>query len=85
MNSPLFETLAAALDSAFAEFKAKGAVLVDEQNMRDKFAIGGLSYGETKEAHGEIAALKGRKTKKYAHLTIYRKESGRYEVVAYVL
>lgn len=85
MNSPLFETLSEALNSALAEISAKGAVLANEQALRDTFAIGGLQYEETKEGHAEIITLKGKATKKWAHVTIYRKESGRYEVVAYVL
>lgn len=78
------ETLGQAIEQGHKNFENSGAVLVDHQE-DTKFVYGGLAYGETKEAHYEIATLKGKKTKKYAHMTIYRMESGRYELTTYIL
>ena len=49
------------------------------------FNNGGLAYGTTKKAHYELESLKGKKTKKYFHVTIFRKENGRYEMTCYIL
>jgi hypothetical protein len=50
----------------------------------DTFA-GGVTYGATVSEHIELATLKGRPTRKYAHAVVYRMESGRYELTFYIL
>lgn len=80
------ETLSQALNEAIAELTSRGCVFTDEQlHLRDPFVHGGMAYGDTKRAYGELATLKGKKTFKYAHVTIYRAETGRYEQTNYIL
>ena len=84
-NYPLFhETLSAAVEAAHVYFAAIGAVLASD-TIREAFMFGGIPYGQTKEGHGEISTLRGKSTKKFAHVTIYRMDSGRYELTCYVL
>jgi hypothetical protein len=84
--SPWHDTLSQALDAGMVELKERATISPEqEQQMRETFAFGGLRYGETKQAHGELESYKGKPTKKFAHLTIYRAESGRYEITTYVL
>lgn len=82
--SPFADTLSAALESARSYFADAGAVLASE-DWTNTFCFGGVGYEETKETHAEIATLKGKATKKWAHVTIYRMSSGRYEMNAYIL
>lgn len=77
------ETLAGAVRHAIDSLVRRGIVLADNAIER-AFESGGVSYGHTVEAHGEIATLKGKATKKWAHVTIYRMDSGRYELTVYV-
>ena len=44
-----------------------------------------VKYGETRRADFEIFTLKGKQSKKWFHISIYRAETGRYELTAYVL
>lgn len=82
--SPFTDTLSAALDSARAYFAEAGAVLSSD-DWTNTFCFGGMGREETKESHAEIATLNGKATKKWAHVTIYRLSSGRYEMNAYIL
>ena len=82
--SPWHNTLSQALDVGIAEIKAR-AEFKNEQDIRDPFVFDGIKYGCTKEGHAELATYKGKSTKKFAHITIYRAETGRYEVTAYCL
>ena len=45
----------------------------------------GISYGTTAELHGELSEYNGRPTRKFAHASVYRLESGKYELTFYVL
>lgn len=46
----------------------------------------GIKYGETREGHFPIEALKGKATKKAFHVTIYRMDqTGTYELTCYIL
>jgi len=44
-----------------------------------------ISYDSKDERHYEILSIKGKKTKKYLHVCIYRHDSGRYELNQYIL
>lgn len=87
MKSPWHDTLGQALDAAFAELKEGGAVISTENETlaREAFAFGGMKYNETRISNVPLDSLKGKPTKKFGHATIYRAESGRYEVTTYVL
>lgn len=81
------ETLGSALNAGMAELVARPAVLCteSEQTAREKYTFGGMVYGETKSADVKLISYKNKPTKKWGHITIYRHESGRYEVNTYVL
>jgi hypothetical protein len=83
--SPWHDTLSQALNAGISEMQSRGAVLLNEQELREGFAFGGMRYNETKMGHAPLESYANKPTKKYAHVTIYRAESGRYEVTAYVL
>ncbi len=86
-NSPWCESLSLALTAAFAEIEGRQVVIAPDmrQEAENVFIFGGMSYNETKSANIPIVTLQGKPTKKYAHITIYRAESGRYEVTTYLL
>lgn len=77
------ETLFKAVETGLTYATDKKAE-INADTIRERFS-GGMVYGETKEAHAEIVSLKGKPTKKWFHLTIWRDMSGRYEVNTYIL
>ncbi len=84
--SPFTETLNAALESIKAELVNRGVILSEGcADWLDVFTFGGLAYGTNKEAHAAIFTIKDKPTKKWAHATIWRHETGRYEWNLYVL
>lgn len=87
MQANWHETQSQAVDLAVSELKARGAGIAPdiEQDMREGFGNGGQRYGETKIANIPLVTYKGKPTKKFGHITIYRAESGRYEQVNYIL
>ena len=84
-NSPYFETLGAAV-VAFLNYTTdmRAVLAVSEDSVHSAFD-GGVSYGQTVSRDFEIATLKGKATKKFAHATLYRMASGRYELTNYIL
>ena len=44
-----------------------------------------MKYNEVRNCNLEVATLKGKPTRKYAHIVIERLDSGRYEPILYVL
>lgn len=46
---------------------------------------GGIEYDTDRSVNVELASFRGRATRKYGHITIYRLETGRYEWNFYVL
>ncbi len=83
-TSPFQETLSACLTNAANQFEDSGVVFTQPEIFK-AFQYGGMGYKETKTASEEIETIKGKKTKKMAHLTIWRDETGRYEWNAYIL
>lgn len=81
------DTLGQALDAGIIEIKSGSAVMSEaaEAELRERFAVDGVKYNDTKQGHAPLESYKGKPTKKYAHISIYRAESGRYEVTSYVL
>jgi len=77
------ETLAAAVETAKNEILSHKGIIVSGSSC--PFQSGGMVYGEVKSADYELESYKGKKTKKYAHITITRFETGRYEQVNYIL
>lgn len=79
-------TLSSAINAVNAHLLTRKIVIAEnEKNWTDVFCFGGLAYGENKEAHFPIASLKEKPTRKFGHVTIWRNESGRYEVNFYIL
>lgn len=78
-----FETLYSALDSVRIDAEKRQIVFNNEAAF-ERFSSG-MVYGETRESHCEIESIKGKKTAKWLHITVWRHETGRYEVNHYVL
>jgi len=74
------ETLSDALDCAENDLEQ----VVLDGDFREDFAYGGIPYGTSKSSHTKIVSIKGKPTKKYFHVNIYRLDSGRYELVSYI-
>ena len=84
--SPYTETLGHALAAIKDELVNRGVILSEGcADWLDVFTFGGLAYGTSKEAHAAIFTIKDKPTKKWAHATIWRHETGRYEWNLYVL
>ncbi len=81
-----FETLGEAVRSFVAQTFAKGGTLAANEHaeIAEKFN-GGVSYGQTVSRSFELLSFKGKPTKKWAHATLYRMDSGRYELTTYIL
>ena len=85
-NEIYFETLGEAVRAFVAQTFDKGGVLVENEHagVADAFN-GGVSYGQTVSRSFELLSFKGKPTRKGAHVSLYRMESGRYELTCYVL
>ena len=77
------DTLSACLDKAMEKFTSEGVEFAEESPFRP-FYYGGIPYNTDKVGHEEIKQIKGKGTRKYAHLTIWRDRHGIYEWNAYV-
>jgi hypothetical protein len=85
MQDIYFETLGKALDS-FSDYLAKNrAVTLATQSDMAMAFNGGVSYEQTVSRSFEIATLKDKTTRRYAHITLYRMKSGKYELTNYIL
>ena len=82
-NDTYFETLSAALDAVRERVEKKGYT-VDENEMFTQFGTGGINYLETKRV--TIALLRNGIPDKRRSVTIaiYRMDSGKYELTAYM-
>ena len=78
-------TLCEALSALAIHIASREIVLVETNELETPFQYGGISYGTHKEANAEIATVKGKRTKKWAHVCIWRRESGTYEINFYIL
>jgi hypothetical protein len=83
MNNTYFETFGAALDGALRAADLNRALLHHPEDVR-ALANEPLNYGETRRGSFSIELLRDRRTRKYFHVVLYRPESGRYELTAYV-
>jgi hypothetical protein len=78
------ETLSQALTYAQNRLDEEKAVPV-ELDWANAFQFDGVPYGTNKSVNIELALLKGKPTRKWAHLTVWRLDSGRYEWNVYIL
>lgn len=84
-----FETLSGALDQVRKQVESLGYSL-DEEELQFQFGTGGISYGQTKSAvipllkdGQEIVGKSGKSLNRGISISIYRMDSGRYELTAY--
>lgn len=80
------ETLSNAIDQVRNEIIDRDIALTEDVRCQfeNAFVYGGIAYGQTKRASFEIATIRGRTTRKYLHVIVYRFETGRYELTYYV-
>lgn len=79
-----YETLALAVEGAIAE-AGKSRVELARPIEIWNLCQDPLSYGQVRSQNCEILRYKGKPTKKWFHVVISRLDSGRYELVTYVL
>lgn len=77
-----FENVVDCWLEAALRLQRAGAVLENSEWQQD---ISAVNYGDTRRWSYAIASLKGKPTKKWFHFAIYRLDSGRYELTAYIL
>ena len=88
-NDTYFETLSATLEYVRGAVEKMGYGL-DEEGLNFQFGSGGVSYGQTKSANinllkngEEILSKGGKPLNRAVHISIYRMDSGRYELTMY--
>ena len=79
-------TLTEAVESCIGYLIEQGVILTMEarEQVASRF-MGGCRYGERICCDVPIQSLRGKGTRKYAHIVVERLDSGRYEPIAYVL
>jgi hypothetical protein len=80
-----YETLSETLEAALGNLAKRKGELSDGVDFHEPFQYGGIPYGTYKSASFALSALRGKPTRKAFHVSIYRMESGRYELTDYVL
>jgi hypothetical protein len=78
------ETLGAAVTAAFDAMRSH-AVYDPNLEMENPYQYGGIRYGESKNFDFPLESYRGKPTKKFGHINVWRDEKGTYEVNAYVL
>lgn len=84
MNGIYFETFAAAVDAIFTAAyanKCEFAKPTEVWNLTQE----PLNYLQTRTGDFALASRKGKPTRAYFHASIYRMDSGRYELTTYIL
>jgi len=88
VTSPFYETLGQALDALEVYIQKERAVLDPQEHpegVREPFALDGIAYETKKDANYKLISYKGKPTRKYLHVSIYRMPTGRYELTHYVM
>ena len=83
-----FGTLSECADACEVRLDLADAILLNNNSTPAEIigsGIGPVSYGETRQASYEIFTLKGKPTRKWFNVSIYRMESGNYELTTYIL
>jgi hypothetical protein len=89
--SPYFGTLTEAVNSLQLVLDAAQADMMDScatwegPAWHEELTREPVNYGTTLRKSFEIFTLKGRQTRKFFHVVIYRTEGGLYEVTSYIL
>jgi hypothetical protein len=79
-----FETFAAAVDGARADAEQIRATLKPTEDLAS-LTREPLFYEQTRQGDFELDFFRGKPTRKFFHVSIYRLDSGRYELTTYVL
>ncbi len=79
-----FERLDQAVSAALARAEAQGVVLSRAHDFESMLSRP-LAYGEDTSASCAIVTLRGKATRKYFNVQIWRSERGIYELNSYVL
>lgn len=84
--SHLHETGWAVSEAISREVEARPIVLsAESEEILSSSMSEGMRYGEIRRINVPIESLSGRSTRKWFHAVVERMESGRYELVSYVL
>jgi alanine-alpha-ketoisovalerate/valine-pyruvate aminotransferase len=75
------KSLSDAIEAAKNELKMKGAVLAENEGV----IFSPIGYGVTLSRDYKLESFKGKQTKKWGHIVIYRMDSGNYEQTNYIL
>lgn len=78
------ETLGEAVNEVHETLKREGIELIDAGTISDRYQFDGIPYGQTKDCHAEVSTVKSKTTRKWVHVSIYRMDSGRYELTLYL-
>lgn len=84
MSDIYYNTFAGAIDAAKLAADAAHAQLSKPTELWS-LCQEPLFYGQTRTASFSLEALNGKPTRKFFHVTIYRMDSGRYELTTYIL
>jgi hypothetical protein len=85
MQDTYFPTLGQALEAFATKVENGKGVFADRDSVFSSCDGMGVPYGQTVSRDFALASLKGKATKKFAHFSLYRMESGTYELTSYVL
>jgi hypothetical protein len=89
MSTPILPAYHAALNPALTALSnhllEREIVLKEEGSLESPYHFDGIPYGTHKSANAEILTIKGKPTRKWGHVTIWRETNGRYEINFYVL
>jgi hypothetical protein len=89
MSTPTLPAYHVALNPALTALSnhllEREIVLKEEGSLESPYHFDGIPYGTHKSAHAEILTIKGKTTRKWGHVTIWRETNGRYEINFYVL
>jgi hypothetical protein len=81
---PYYETFSGAIHGAIFASQVAQAVRTAPAEIWE-LCSEPLNYGCTRSRSFALLTLRGKPTRKYFHVTIYRLDSGRYELTTYVL
>ena len=80
-----YETLGAVIDEIFGRAIDARAEFKDRNDEVLSALDNPVSYGQVRNYNFELGTIKGRPTRKWFHVVITRLDSGRYELVTYIL
>lgn len=79
-----FDSLHQVLAEVSARLEHQVAVLTEPAFFSERAFLSGVNYNETHRECCPVATLKGKPTRKWANVVVYRTEEGRYELTMYL-